>query len=1040
MKKENRQPLSESDLSAQRASVRSGLLRVQRTVWLIMMLVLAISLIALLQAWRAARQTSQAVQATRHAEEELWHSRLLQAQSLRLSGRVGRKAKSLASIRAAAAMRTSIELRSEAVSALALTDLEPTEFRRQLPWFPRKKAVDDLGQTYAISDGQGRVCLGALYGADHPFVFEPGLGDVFRLKLSPTGKSLALVFGGGEFQIWNPQGRARILEKKGQAFNVLPGAVDFSPDDRVVAVGCSDRMIRFYDAFTGQELQPALALKGEPSGIRFANSGESLAVWSYPVPEVQIWDWRAGKMHKNVALPGVASSLAWYRDDSVISVGCLDGRVCVVEVASGRNRELRGHADNAAEVMFHPRGNLLLSVSWDATSRFWDMASGEALFTWLDVVPLGFSADGESLIAYDGTANALVTWRVQTSPYYRTFGQPAGYLRTCWGASFSPDSRLLAVATDVGVEIWDVLDEKMLTSVPAGKSISVEFAADGKSILVAGVPGLFLWPIQIIPGTAATVVKLGKPERIALPDDSLVCRANFLDGGNLFEVSRQTAGILSLTNLPAKARVKGLWNLNSGDYRSQGGFFATSTWLGDGSRVWDSHDGHLVKDLGPEDAFVAFTRDGEGLVVGTAQEYSCRRVGSWEPQWRIPRVAVGLTGPIGVQHSGKTLAIAKSTQLAQLVNSETGELIVNLEPPNPRLIRNLNFSQDDHLLAVTTADQGVQVWNLKELRREIGGMNLDWGAKPVPEQPLVAAAIPGPNPALLVLVVGSIVMTLALLSLVFRRHRRLIEGYEQIDRMAVTRGRELVSAQAEVIHSHKMKAIGTMAAGVAHDFNNLLSVIRMANKSIARQVPGEPGIVEDLADIEATVLQGKSIVGSMLGYCRDPGTESPVCSIYKVVNDTLNLLSKPFLGGMQIEMDMGDQTDHVPVSAARLSQILLNLFVNATEAMAGQGKLRVSVKAHVVPGPGSYILRPRPAGEYWELVVQDTGPGISPAVLGRIFEPFFTTKHSGATRGTGLGLSVVYSLAEQEGIGIMVNTEPGAGTAVRLIIPKRTCA
>jgi signal transduction histidine kinase len=147
------------------------------------------------------------------------------------------------------------------------------------------------------------------------------------------------------------------------------------------------------------------------------------------------------------------------------------------------------------------------------------------------------------------------------------------------------------------------------------------------------------------------------------------------------------------------------------------------------------------------------------------------------------------------------------------------------------------------------------------------------------------------------------------------------------------------------------------------------------------------------------------------------------------------LLSKEFLSGIQLTLEFDRRTPRAPVSRGRLEQILLNLLVNAAEAMKGRGKLTITVGTMQSSTKGAFVLRPKPGFQHIELTVTDSGPGMDPEIMPRIFEPFFTTKVSGTQRGTGLGLSMVYSLAEQEGIGLGIETQRGKGTTFHVVIP-----
>ena len=125
----------------------------------------------------------------------------------------------------------------------------------------------------------------------------------------------------------------------------------------------------------------------------------------------------------------------------------------------------------------------------------------------------------------------------------------------------------------------------------------------------------------------------------------------------------------------------------------------------------------------------------------------------------------------------------------------------------------------------------------------------------------------------------------------------------------------------------------------------------------------------------------------------------------------------------------------VGLGRGRLEQILLNLVVNASEAMQGKGRLKISLHTRSSMPAKFYALRPSAAKYFVELAVADSGPGIAPENLLRLFEPFFTTKRAGAQAGTGLGLSLVYAIAQQDGLGLSVESEPDKGATFTIVVP-----
>jgi signal transduction histidine kinase len=262
-----------------------------------------------------------------------------------------------------------------------------------------------------------------------------------------------------------------------------------------------------------------------------------------------------------------------------------------------------------------------------------------------------------------------------------------------------------------------------------------------------------------------------------------------------------------------------------------------------------------------------------------------------------------------------------------------------------------------------------------------------------------------------------------------------VQQFVESEAMVHQRNRELEVAKVELMHSQKMKALGTLAAGIAHDFNNLLSVIRMSNKLIGRAVRNQEDVAEEVTHIEEAVQQGKQVVSSMLGYSREQPDDNSVCDLDEMVEETVSLLTREFLSGLELTLALDREVPAVHVGRGHLEQILLNLLVNAAEAMKRQGKLEIGVHCRGANLEADFVLRPRAASRYVELSVSDSGPGIAADVLPHIFEPFFTTKSSGAGQGTGLGLSMVYTIAEQDGLGILVRTVPGRGTTFIVLIP-----
>jgi len=153
------------------------------------------------------------------------------------------------------------------------------------------------------------------------------------------------------------------------------------------------------------------------------------------------------------------------------------------------------------------------------------------------------------------------------------------------------------------------------------------------------------------------------------------------------------------------------------------------------------------------------------------------------------------------------------------------------------------------------------------------------------------------------------------------------------------------------------------------------------------------------------------------------------------VENAVSLLSKEFLSGIALSLELDRHAPKVHLGNSRLEQILLNLLVNASEAMERNGKLIIRLQTLSSLPTKAYVLRPLPAEQFLELTVIDSGPGIAPEIKERLFEPFFTTKNSRSKPGTGLGLSLVYSISQEDGLGLCVENAPERGAAFSVVIP-----
>lgn len=244
---------------------------------------------------------------------------------------------------------------------------------------------------------------------------------------------------------------------------------------------------------------------------------------------------------------------------------------------------------------------------------------------------------------------------------------------------------------------------------------------------------------------------------------------------------------------------------------------------------------------------------------------------------------------------------------------------------------------------------------------------------------------------------------------------------------------ELKTLEAQFVQSQKMQAIGQLAGGVAHDFNNLLTAISgHCDLLLLRHDQGDPEY-GDLVQIHQNANRAASLVGQLLAFSRKQTLQPEILDLRDTMSDLTHLLNR--LVGEKISLSLSHDPELHPIRADKrqLEQVLMNLVVNARDAMRDGGEIRIETKNTVLETPYKRDRAEVPPGRYILVTVSDQGVGIPPEKLPKIFEPFFTTKRTG--EGTGLGLSTAYGIVKQSGGFIFVDSTPDEGTVFSLYFP-----
>jgi two-component system, cell cycle sensor histidine kinase and response regulator CckA len=233
--------------------------------------------------------------------------------------------------------------------------------------------------------------------------------------------------------------------------------------------------------------------------------------------------------------------------------------------------------------------------------------------------------------------------------------------------------------------------------------------------------------------------------------------------------------------------------------------------------------------------------------------------------------------------------------------------------------------------------------------------------------------------------------------------------------------------------SQKMEAVGQLAGGVAHDFNNLLTAIGGYAELALPRAAGDPELSRSIEAIHGAAARAASLTQQLLAFSRRQRLEPKVVNVNLVVNSSTELLERLIQEDIRVETALATDLPNVKADPDQLTHVLVNLAVNARDAMPSGGTLRISSEAVELDQPDAERLSGAPPGTYVRLSVEDTGCGMEPAVLERIFEPFFTTK--GVGEGTGLGLSAAYGVVNQSGGYITADSEQGRGSRFDVYLP-----
>ena len=247
---------------------------------------------------------------------------------------------------------------------------------------------------------------------------------------------------------------------------------------------------------------------------------------------------------------------------------------------------------------------------------------------------------------------------------------------------------------------------------------------------------------------------------------------------------------------------------------------------------------------------------------------------------------------------------------------------------------------------------------------------------------------------------------------------------------------ERVRADERLRNSQRMEAIGELTGGVAHDFNNLLQVIRGNLELLEPALAGQEAALRRLRNALHGADRAGQLTRQLLAFARRQPLDPQVVNLSRVIGDMADLMRRTLGEGVEVETIIGGGLWNTLADPAQVESAILNLAINARDAMPGGGRLTIEISNASLDDAYVRDLEDVAAGQYVLIAVSDTGQGMSPEVKARVFEPFFSTKAEGKGTGLGLGLSMVYGFVRQSNGHVQVFSEPGQGTTVKIYLPR----
>jgi WD40 repeat protein len=677
--------------------------------------------------------------ANRGRDAQLWASFLAQARARRTSRQPGQRTDSLKAIREALKLplpedRSLDELRTEAIAALCLPDLEVERLWPVFPTVHTAIAFDREFRIYARGDLQGnvRVCR----ASDDAEICHLSVGGRVSpyegLKFSPDGRFLFCRYEIGaerRGRCWNLSGTAPVV-----AFENDSHGYAFSSAGNLCAAQFSDGSLRIYDLDSGIVVRQFPCSRSHMTVI-WCDQIHRFAFAEYK--RITVLDDRTGE----IIVPSKDfgnTSVDCTPDGRLLAIGAADRRIRLIDTETGNVvRQLEGHRTDGIEVRFIHQGDQLVSRDWSGLLRLWDSQTGQQLLTH-SCLGILQSASADQILGVDIWMPSIRLFKFNAGNEFRSLSDG----RFIFGdfAAVGHRGRLLANRTSSATALIDLAANKVVAELP-GHRIPLRFGQDDRELWTYGTFGLERWPITP-DREGPEKLTIGPPTRVldnsagdrwsASADGQTVAVPNYNSGALVFDLARNRR----LTLAP-QSDVRYCAVSPDGRYTASGSHSGDKE---NSAKIWDSQTGDLLAELALRRGRVEFTPDGRWLLT-VGHQAQLWRTGTWKSG---PILSESLALAFAFDRSGRYLALSdESAGVVHLIAVEEGVEIARLTGAEPSRYHPVGFSPDGGSLFVVGTESGaLHTFDLRAIRAGLQELGLDWDAPPLPPAAPAASSAP----------------------------------------------------------------------------------------------------------------------------------------------------------------------------------------------------------------------------------------------------------------------------------------------------------